>query len=159
MKNEKFGFTIIEILVVMAIIIIIGTFSVANYTGLKGQRLMESQVDKVTADLQATRERSKAQEGGAGWGIRFENTLDSNEDYYEIWTGGSYATGTVISRVNVSSGVVFSNPGSGSNFDVIFSGATGLPTASSTINLQSLQIDSFATITIDIQGKVDYILN
>ena len=153
------GFTLIELLIVIAIVGVLVVAGMTNYFGTRNRIIFESQVVKIAADLQATRERSRVQEGGDQWGIHFENPAGAGNDFYDIWHGVSYAAGTTTSRSVFSSSVEFTAPGPGSTLDVVFAKATGLPTASFTIDIQSTQSSATATIKINTQGRVDYTLN
>ena len=160
MKNFKDrGFTLIELLIVIAIVGVLVGAGMANYFGTRNRIIFESQVAKIAADVQSTRERSRVQESGNQWGVHFENPAGTGSDFYDIWYGVSYATGTTTSRSVLSASVEFTAPGPSSTLDIIFAKATGLPIASSTIGLQSTQSNATATIKINTQGRVNYTLN
>lgn len=158
-KINNRGFTLIELLVVISIVAVLAGVVTVNFFGTRNRIVFESQVAKIAADLQSTRERSRVQEGGEQWGIHFENPAGAGSDFYDIWRGASYAAGTTTSHSVLSPGVEFTTPGPSSTLDVVFAKATGLPTASSTINIQSIQSNATATIKINTQGRVDYTLN
>jgi hypothetical protein len=91
--------------------------------------------------------------------MHFENPVGADNDFYQVWRGASYASGTIISRFPLEKTISYTNPASGSSKDVIFAKATGLPTASSTIGLQTASGGNTATITIDSSGRIDYVTN
>ena len=159
MKKKNHGVTLIELLIVIAIISVVATATGTSYFGVRSRKVFESEVSQIAADLRWTMNRSAAQEGGEQWGMRFSNPSGSGNDFYEVWMGDNYASGTVVSRAQLDSSVIFSDPSDGLTKDVIFSKSTGLPTASSTIEMTSLSGNSTGTIEINSQGRIDYSLN
>ena len=157
--NRKSGITLIELLIVIATIgILIGIIG-SNYSGIRNRVVFENQIEGIAVDLQWTRSRSIAQEGGEQWGVRFDNPMGDSNDFYEIWYGDSYAAGTVVNRTNLHGSVAFSDPPQAFTKDIVFSKATGAPTASSTIKLYSFDGVSTGTIDVNIQGRIDTTLN
>jgi len=159
MQKQTRGFTLIEMIIVIALISVLAGVGSMTFSGVRSRKVFEGDVSQIATDLRWTMTRSSAQESGEQWGMRFDNPAGDGNDFYEIWMGASYATGTVVSRVQLDVSVAFSNPASGSTKDVIFLKSTGLPTASSTIGLTSLSGNSTATIEINSQGRIDYTLN
>ncbi len=155
----SFGFTIVELLLIIAVITVLGGFGIANYSSFRNSKVLEEQVDVVVADIRETASRARSQESDNQWGIHFDNPAGNNNDYYQIWYGASYAGGTITERVNLSPGLNFTDPASAASEDVIFSKATGLPTASATIVIQSSATSASGTIQISTQGQVAYTIN
>lgn len=158
-KLSNGGFTLVELIVTVSVVAILAVIGVANYVGLRNREVLESQIDEIVADMRWTAARSRAQEGGNQWGIRFTNPAGDNNDFYEIWSGTSYTSGTVYKRVSLPSGLRFTDPAASSTKDTIFSKATGLPTATSTIVVQSVSTGGSGTISLDAQGQVDYTMS
>jgi len=155
-RKNRSGFTLIELLVTIAILAIIVGFGSVNFFRTRSIRVFAGQVDRAVSDVRFTMARSRVQEGGDGWGIRYHNPAGDNNDYYEVWSGSVYP-GTIYNRVNISPGVEFTTPGSGSFLDVEFQKSTGLPTVGTTIRLQSTNTGGYnARITVSSRGVVDY---
>jgi len=159
MTKRNSGFTVIELLIVIGIMSILTVALGSNYFGTRSRIAFENQVYEITADLRLTMSRSKAQENDGQWGIRFSNPVGDSNDFYETWYGDSYATGTVMGRTNLHGSVTFLDPASGGTKDIIFSKATGLPVASSTIELLTLTGNSTATIDVNTQGRINFTLD
>lgn len=153
------GFTLAELLVVIAIMSILAAIGFASYAGFKNKQSVEGEVTEIRATLREVMELSKSQADGSGWGIRFWNPAGTGNDYYEIWKGGSYASGTVTRRMNLAGNMKFTDPADGVNKDIIFQKATGLLSASSSVAVESLAGGGTGTINIDASGRVDYTLN
>lgn len=160
MRLEKNGgFSLAELLVVMAIMVILATVGFLNYAGLRNKHSVESEVTKLTATTREAMELSRSQADSSQWGIHFANPTGTGNDFYEIWKGASYASSTVTSRVNLAANVGFTDPVDGSTKDIIFGKGTGLTAASSSVVIGSLTSSSTGTVNIDTSGRVDYTLN
>lgn len=150
------GFSLIELLLVVALLGILGTIGVGNYRNYV-KNVEVTNVGKVMiTDLQSMRAKSMAGEDGLKWGVRFVNTTDvsGNPDYYELFsTPTTYAdAGLLIKQTTYLPGTVaFSAPSSGVNTDVIFNKITGSTSdATMTIGSESLS----KTITVNTLGNV-----
>jgi len=159
MNIRNNGFTLIEILISVSILVVILGFGFSSYLGARNHQALRSQVDVLVVDIRETMSRAKAQEDGAQWGIRFENPTGVGNDYYDIWQGGSYATGTITKHVTLGTGIDFSEPADGTSTDIIFSKATGLPQASSTISFASTRSKDTGDITLGAFGTLTYLVD
>ncbi len=153
------GVTLVELLVALGIISILAGVGMANYFGSKNKKVLESGTLQIVAGLRETMERSKSQADDSQWGMHFENPLGSANDFYQIWKGVSYASGTIVSRAPLHESLQFTSPPANSSTDVIFSKATGLPQATSTIVIDSTSGGGTVTVNIDPSGRIDYTTN
>ncbi len=159
MPKRDNGVTLIELVIAVAVVALLVGIGSASYFGARNRKVLEDQVSEIVADLRLAMSSSRAQEGGEGWGIHFENPSGEDGDFYEIWSGTNYESGTVSRRIALDGGVVFVDPSSGAVEDIVFSKSTGLPAASSTIVIQSLSSGEFGTITVSSQGVIGYELS
>ena len=162
MRNGA-GFTLIEMLIVIAITTALAIGGTINYLGLRNKKALDSMVSRIVFDLRAASERSKAQENDVRWGIRFEN--GATDDYYEIWGGASYEDELVLKtgRTNLSF-INFTDPAEGVPKDIIFERATGIPriadcnsesgATSCAISFENSK--GVKTITVNSNGRIDY---
>lgn len=149
---KKNGFSLIEIVLVIAITAILATVGTTSYINLQKRQSLDAMVNKIVLDLRLASDKARAQEDDLGWGIRFTNSA-SGTDYYEIWKGTSYATGVKTSKTNLNA-LSFSDPVSGSSEDIIFSKGTGLPTAAASISITNTT--DTKVISIDQNGRINY---
>jgi len=157
----KLGFTIVELLIVIAITVIMAGIGGATYMGLRERERIDQMSNRIAADMRATMARAQAQEGGNQWGMHFDNVTSSNP-FYAIWYGatdstygsGSTTWGTVTF---VATGLKFTAPGAGSSTDLIFVKPYGLPSAAATITIASTAtLASSRTVSIDTNGNITY---
>lgn len=150
------AFTLIELLIVVSILAILATVGIMNLYSHRSRQDLGFRAREIVTVLRNAQDRSISQEDGARWGVYFENP-SSGTDFYELFSGPSYVSGTIFSKNTLSSYVQFDIPAANSSTTIIFSPITGLPTASATIKI-SLVGDSTAssTIIINSNGKINF---
>ncbi|MBI5401463.1 prepilin-type N-terminal cleavage/methylation domain-containing protein [Candidatus Wolfebacteria bacterium] len=149
MRDKKYrGFTLLEFLIVIGITVILGTIAGLNLYGIYTHRNLNSDIQKIVYVLRAARDNSINQEQASQWGVHFENPATST-DFYVLFRGSDYSTGTSSLRETLGLGVEFTSPSSGSSTDVIFSKLTGLSSTASPIII-SLTNNPTASGTISI---------
>jgi len=150
------GFSLVELIISIAIVAIlagVGFISILNY---KQQQALLSATQEIIAVFRNAQDRSISQESGGRWGVHFENPSSGN-DFYDLFQGLSYTTGTVVSRSTLPSGVQFDNPVPGANSTIIFSPITGLPDAPGTIKISLMNNPtSSSTISVNVNGEIQY---
>lgn len=124
LENSNRGFTLVEVLVVVAITI---TIAVAGFLGLAGYRnkqALESGLNEVRAAVEATKRRSVVQEQGSRWGMRLTNAT-SGISSYAVFKGSSYSTSGLDRTYSFRAPVGFGNPSASSTYDVVFTPLSG----------------------------------
>src|ERR1043165_4390174 len=104
------GFTLVELLLVIAISVILGVVATISYLGLRNKQALDNSVQRVVEDLRTVSSQPLAGQGDKQWGVRFTN---STIDYYEVWNGASYGANPVVSKSTLGGGVSFSDPAEG----------------------------------------------
>lgn len=146
----KKGFTLVELLVSLGIIAIIATISVIGLSGYRSGDVLASATKQVGALLREAQSNAMAQSQGAAWGVHLDNTTTTAAFYSLFYTmSGTYASSVQVNRALLPSGVCYasSSVAVGSSTDIIFSGISGLPSASATIILQLLGTGNCGTAT------------
>ncbi|MFH0806481.1 MAG: LamG-like jellyroll fold domain-containing protein [Candidatus Brennerbacteria bacterium] len=118
------GFTLIETLVVGAIVIVV---SVAGFLGLaqyRNKQVLGSGLNELRAAVEGTKRRSVAQEEGSRWGIRFTNAT-SGTSSYSVFRGTSYSTSGLDRTYSFRGALGFGNPSTSSTYDLVFSPLSG----------------------------------
>ncbi|MEK7479019.1 MAG: LamG-like jellyroll fold domain-containing protein [Patescibacteria group bacterium] len=125
---KQHGFTLIEVLIVLAITGVLATAGFLNLTSFRASRSVRAHLEEAESAILDARERSRTQEEGYSWGMRFSNAPNARQ--YELFRGTSYATGESMREYRLSPPVLFSEPRAGSVFELAFSPVTGeLPNA------------------------------
>ena len=150
-ENER-GFTLIEIMIVLAITTMLGAVVFANLPGIRRERQIDLERDKIIAALQDARGRSIVQEDGLQWNVYFENAAES--DFYALFSGTNYGTGTTTEMIYLPSSIEFNTPSATST--VSFSTRTGASASTTIIIVRTDNQAASRTITVNGNGTIDY---
>lgn len=116
-KGKTFGFTLLELLIVVGITTILAGVGVSSYINQQRVKLLDTAAQEIVGYLHYTQQKSIAQEGGNQWGIHFENSTSGN-DFYALYTGTSY-TSSAETRY-LPKGIEFATPASNETIDITF---------------------------------------
>ncbi len=146
-RNDDGGFTLIEVIVVVAVTAIIATIIVKSYSLFNIKVSLESDVGRVATALYRARADTIVGRGGLQYGVHF----DSNKAV--LFQGASYSSGAStnknfpfstrvsITSVSLSGGgneVIFDKlTGTTVNFGTIKFGTSGVASATSTITISN----------------------
>ncbi len=143
------GFTLLELLVVIAVMTILGTATLGYYHNFGKNAEIEIVASMLKSDLRRARGRAMAGDENSKWGIHSVNGLN---DYYQIFkTAGDYSNGTVTETVYLPSTVIFAEPEESMATDALYNKISGETNASTLI------VTSFnrsITITVTAFGAV-----
>ncbi len=166
-RKSGAGFTLIELLIVIGIIAILTTIGVPNYLNLRNKSRLEVSTQLLVGELNYTMERSGSQEDGNGdgngdqWWVHLDNPAVG--DFYTVCYGTYTASaascalegGTEFKRAVLGAGVEFDSS-LGLNKDVVFSKATGLPTATTVVIINSTTGAGSKTVTVNLNGSIAF---
>lgn len=148
------GFSLLELLIVIAIIALLGAVGSGYYRGFIKNIELQSVTKTLKSDLKHMRSKSMIGEGGVMWGAHIVNTSGGSQ-YYELFsTPTNYAdiAKDVLSTTTLSVGLTFADPLVGANKDIIFSKISGTTTpATVAIVFEGI----YATTTVSSIGAVD----
>lgn len=151
-KMGNNGFSLLEILLVAAIISILTAVGFGIYSNFTLGVELETSAQSIIADLKSSRSKAMFGEDGLRWGIHFVN---GQSDYYEIFsTPDNYlsASSTVKTSNYLPSAVIFENPAEASSKDIIFNRISGEISSSTTISISFG--GSTRTITVTLVGNI-----
>jgi len=154
-KLKMKAFTLMELLIVVAITAILASVGISSYVNQQRAKLLDTSVQEIVGYLRYAQQKSMAQEGGNQWGVHFENPASGN-DFYALYAGATYSSPEETRFL--SSGIEYESPIAGNSIDVSFSKLTGASATSTTqsITIKSTVTNSTTTISISGQGLISY---
>jgi len=153
-KNRK-GFTLIELLISLALMSVIGSLAVSNLGAFSNRRILENQTEKMNSLFENTQDRAVEEENASSWGIKVTNVV-SGKDYYEVFYGASYDTGTFDSIHYLPTAVELKDPSVGNNEEIVFTRGTGT-TSADFIDISNSTGTDGHRITINSEGLSELI--
>ncbi|OGI67656.1 hypothetical protein A3A05_00665 [Candidatus Nomurabacteria bacterium RIFCSPLOWO2_01_FULL_41_12] len=151
MRKYKKGFSLLEVVIVIAIVAVMSSIGVGFYVNYNKNVEIDSVAKIIIFDLKQVQSKAMIGEGGFKWGIHFANAAD---DYYEIFsTPTDYSNGAkvIVSTNYLSSGATFSDPATDMTKDIIFNKISGGTSASSVAIVAG---SSTKTISVSSIGNV-----
>lgn len=126
----KYGFTLVELLIVVILIGILTSISIASLSGYTRRQTVTQAAKNLEADLRAAKNRAVSGVEGQLWGIHFDWGTDNQA--YTIFSTPSfaYSAGTTEIRKELSANVTITNGqpafGAGSNIlNIVFNRLNG----------------------------------
>lgn len=139
--KKKHGFTLIEMLVVIAIIAIVGVVTLSRFSGGKNSTDLSTTGEQIASVLRQAESQSESGVNGVTWGVHFSNATNT-APFYAIFQNGYSATGTTqYNRLPGTVAFATSSIPLGSSLDITFAPGSGFP-ASNTISLYSVNFPS-----------------
>lgn len=151
-KLHQNGFTLLELMLVIGILVIIATISRDFYGSFVPGAQLEDNAKTIIYDLRNTRDKAMNGQDSRLWGIHFVNGVS---DYYEIFstpTDYNDVAKTILVTSYLRNGIMFSSPAEGNNLDIIFNQING-QVASSSITIKAG--NTTRTIFVKEQGLIN----
>ncbi len=145
------GFTLIEVLVVVAVSAVIATGGFVMFSGYQKNQNIKLTLSELAATIRDIQKRSVTQENGKQWGIRLSNGVS---DSFQTWSGLSYASGTPDQTYSLKRNIQFGNPPSGFTTDLIFQAMTGILGGDRIVTVNSGAGALVGDVIINTRGKV-----
>jgi prepilin-type N-terminal cleavage/methylation domain-containing protein len=154
MRSSR-GFTLIEIVIVAAIMAVLAAVAIGHYSGAYRRAVLDTSAEQIQSVLRLARQRAIAQQDGVEWGVHFTNPASAT-GFYEIYRTATYSSGNVTERYNLVPLVVFTVPASGASTTVLFARRTGEIAATVNITASLLPVGSMTrTIRIHPVGVIE----
>ncbi len=142
-KTEASGFTLVELLLVISIIIIIGTFSVVFFSRFLTQNAVANTQDQLIGEIRKAQLYAMMGKQNGNWGVNFLSNKIT------LFQGNSYSGRNNVFDETFS---VNANISVAGFTGVIFTKTTGLPDTTGTYTI--IGNDTSKPITINSQGVV-----
>jgi len=145
------GFTLVELLVAMAILIIVAAVTLESFRDYARVQQYNRFVEEVGRSLQTARQQTLGSKEDAVYGVYVgTNTV-------EIFTGATPTPGSAANTIfNFNPDIfVATSSLSGGSWFVTFERVTGEPTATGTILIYSTELGRNATYTLHASGLIE----
>lgn len=141
------GFTIVEMLVVVSIIIILAGLSSVHFTSIISNTNLDVSIQTVTGQLQRAQILSQAVKEDSTWGVRISSgqvVVFKGSDY--INRDPNFDEISSVPEVIIFSGLS----------EVVFSKMYGFPDVTGDIDLLAPGTGETKTVNINSRGRLDY---
>lgn len=153
LQRERAAFTLIELLIVVAITTVISVAGVTTFLKYRNSQNLKLSTSEVATAMRGAARRSVTQQDGKQWAIRLSNTTSTQR--FELWGGTSYASGTISDINSLRNGIKFGNPTTSSTLDLVFSAITGALSGNTVVTLNDGGGDGLVgDIVADTLGKI-----
>lgn len=142
------GYTIIELLVVLAVVAIIVGFTVAGFSNYARYQEYNQSVSTVRAVLQDARLKARSSEGGQAHGVKI---LSGS---LVVFPGTTYSAGNSANVTTTFSNVTLTPTFVGGVTEINFANLTGLSSATGTIQIVGTRSAATSTIEITASGGI-----
>jgi prepilin-type N-terminal cleavage/methylation domain-containing protein len=147
MNQKKAGFSVIEILIVMAIMGIILTIAVMSFSSARAKKQLEITVDSISAKLEEAKANAVSGKGGVSYGMNFTSTS------YTLFAGDTFNPNSETnSSSTVPVDITITRNISGGGDTIVFSRMTGTPQTTGDIIITGTS--GAATVTVGILGDI-----
>ena len=151
------GFTLVEILITVGLMVIISSASLLSLYGRRGKVDLDNTARQMAALLREAQSRAVSQASSSAWGVHFENST-STTPFYAIFAG-TYATTSRAGTHPLPSAVVYvsSSLAAGAVREVIFTRTTGAPSASTSVAIALRDgLAQSSTVSVASSGLVSF---
>lgn len=145
------GFTIAEIIVAIAIMILVSSIGVVAFISSKNSANLNSYTDGIISSLEQARSNAVTGKGGSSYGLKFATSTLT----YTLFTGSTYSSSDVNNVVKqIGTGYTLNTNLTASSTTIVFSRLTGVPNATGTVTLLQQSTSKSKVITVGSQGNI-----
>lgn len=148
MKAFRTGFTIVELLVSMAVIVIITGLSVTGFQNYAHYQRYDQEIATLRATIADVKVSSRVSEGGVPHGVKFLS------DRIVVFTGTAYSAADPVNEEIVFSTITLTSTLSGGGSEVVFETRTGLPSVSGTVTATGIYHSGTTNVEITEAGVI-----
>ncbi|MDD5110526.1 MAG: prepilin-type N-terminal cleavage/methylation domain-containing protein [Patescibacteria group bacterium] len=154
-KSLVRGFTLVELLVVMAVLVALAVLIVPLYANLQTERQAATAAEGVVSTLREAQARAMAGDGDRTWGVYFFDDPAGHGDQFVLFRGENYAgrdaSYDLVTALDDS--LAFSAVSLGGGNEVVFGKVRGTTANTGSVTLTSTQGES-VTVAVNSAGTV-----
>lgn len=147
--NKQSGFTLVEILVVLAISFILLFFTVSTFSDDARNRQFQTEINELERSITEQRMRSVAGHGDTVYGFNIGTTT------LTLFTGPNYIPGDADNNIKLFSYSKATSSFSNGSTTIYFTKRNGEASATGTITLTENLGQSTSTLTIYASGSIE----
>lgn len=156
---KKRGFTLIEVTIVVAVMIVMGVYVALSLSGRKREFDVRTTAQQIVTTLRFAQSKAVLQSSNTAWGVHFDNTVTSSP-FYVLYSSSTYSQSVESdNRYALPKGVLFdtSTVPSGGSKNVYFNLMTGAASASTSVRIYlDIASSTSSTISVASSGVVSY---
>lgn len=145
---NKSGFTIIELLITVSILVVITTFAIIGFKNFASFQQYNQAVGDIQFSLEQTRLSARSTEQDSRHGIKF------NSDSIVIFVGDVYSAADPQNQIINYELVTLQTTLAGGVDEVVFDKLTGFPSATGTIVVSGVNFSASTTIKLTSTGVI-----
>jgi len=156
-KKYSFGFTLVELILIIALMVVIVMISILALGGRKGTTELEGVTKQIVSQLREAQSKSASQVNSTTWGVRIDNATSGA--YFGAYSSSTYSTSTKAGYTRLPRNIRFvtSTLPVGSYREITFAQISGLPSTTTIISLQLTDTPNVSTtITVGQGGVIGY---
>lgn len=150
-KRFERGFTLVELLIVMAIMAVLTTIVFSSFLSFRDSQALSKDTDNIVSMLRQAREQTLSSKNSSVYGVHFSATSTT------LFVGNTYSISTTTNKTFVLNGsdsiLTVSLNGGGS--DTVFRRLSGETSQNGTVTISSPRLTNTKTITIHKTGLVE----
>ncbi|MFH1938521.1 MAG: type II secretion system protein, partial [Patescibacteria group bacterium] len=145
--NKKYGFVLIELIIVIAIMVFLLGAVIVSYRSFEKRTELENTARNILITLELAQNKTLASENDSQYGVHFES------DKYILFKGDAYESGSPDNEINQLSNrlEIYNINLTGSGSDIIFQRINGNTNQDGIIDLRLIS-DPEKTKSIDINS-------
>jgi prepilin-type N-terminal cleavage/methylation domain-containing protein len=151
--NPRGGFTLIEVLISVAVIVIIGAIGISSLYNARDSKNLDAVADGLDAVLEQAKSDAIAGKSAASYGVWFDSGS------YAYFQGSAYSAGAGTNKVTILPGgwKLSTTTSSGRSY-IVFTHLTGAAQATGTVTVSKIADPSLArSISIGSAGDITVI--
>ncbi len=156
-KNKRTGFTLVELILVIALMVVIILISVLSLGGRKGKTELDGITKQIVGQLREAQSKSASQVNSTTWGVRIDNATSGA--FFGTFSSSTYTTTTKTSYTRLPRNIsyVTSTLPVGAYREIFFTQISGAPSTTTIISLQLTDTPNVSTtISVGLGGVIGY---